>query len=601
MRYKLTLSVIFAFVVLFGFSFMALSQDDPTVAAPTGDDDGNYEETEPSESYVTTQTIGNAPGMDEYRWFNQDFGWTHTFNACCKEIKNVKLSIRAWDVDSEWGEVNKVYADGVYLGDLEGAGNEWSITVFDVDPALLADGELNVWVDIDATHEQMWWAVTIDWSKLRVRWDWLPPVADFCAEPLIGVSPMKVKFTNLSTCAVAWEWDFGDGSPISTEKDPVHIYRTDVDPKYTVTLTAYNPNGVSNQMVKVDYITCYPPIVPAFDTDVNIGVGELMVNFTNLTSGGATDYIWEFGDGGRVSDLVDPGRLFIKGSYDIMLSAWGHPVQGVQVLNHEDFIVVYDPENAPEELKIVECSASYKDEPWDNVIDKDFWHWNGTATIADKLPAYCTFMFKDTLIHEIDKIRLLVDTGVKFQERWLREFELLTSTDGTAFHAVTFTKADTVDRWMTYFFEPRAAKYVKLNLLAPTDHSWIQIGEFEVWEANKMPPAIQLAKQPAAKPGEIAEATPPANFVLAQNYPNPFNPQTDISYQIPEASHVTVKIFNTRGEEVRSLVDELKNAGVHTVTWDGRDNFGNKVSSGVYVYRLEAGQFTCTRKMAMLK
>jgi PKD repeat protein len=581
---------------------MAISQDDPTAVAPTGEDDGSYEETEPSESYVTTQTIGDAPGMDEYRWFNQDFGWTHTFDACCKEIKNVKLRLRAWDVDVAGGEVDKVYADGVYLGDLEGAGSDWSITDFDIDQALLADGVLNIWVDIDATNEQTWWAVTIDWSRLRVRWDWLPPVADFSAKPLIGVSPMTVKFTNLSTCAVAWKWDFGDGSEISTEKNPIHTYRTEIDPKYTITLTAYNPNGVTDQMVKVEYITCYPPIVPDFDTEVNIGVGELMVNFTNLTTGGATDYIWEFGDGGRVSDLLDPGRLFKIGSYDISLSAWGHPVQGVQVLTQDDFVVVYDPKNAPADLKIVECSASYKDEPWANAIDKDFWYWNGTATISDKQPAFCKFKFADTLIHTIDKIRLLVDTGVDFQARWLRDFKLLTSIDCTQYDTVKFADTLATGRWTTYVFEkPVKAKCVRLDLLSPTDHDWIQIGEFEVWEAEKTPPAIQVAKHPAEKPVEVVEATTPTDFVLSQNYPNPFNPETDISYQIPEAIHVTVKIFNMRGEEVRSLVDELKNAGVHTVTWDGLDNLGNKVSSGVYVYRLDAGRFNCTRKMAMLK
>lgn len=518
MKFKFIFSVSLCVMVFLGFSFMAMSQDDPTVVAPTGETNGSYEETAPSESYVTTQTIGDAPGMDEYRWFDQDFGWTHTFDPGCKEIKYVRISIRAWDVDAYWdNEVNRVYADGVYLGDLEGTSDEWSITYFNVDPALAADGKLNIWVDIDALHEEPFWAMTIDWSCLRVRWEWLPPVVDF-------------------------------------------------------------------------------------DTDVNIGVGELSLNFTNLSQC-FRDCIWEFGDGDSVSDLFDPHRIFKTGSYDITLSIWGHePWFGVPVLNREDFIVVYDPKSAPVDLEIVDCSPSYKDEPWANAIDRDFWYWNGTATIDAKLPAYCNFQFKDTLVHKLDKIRLLVDTGVDFQARWLRDFELLTSLDGANYSLISFADTLITGRWTTYVFkQPVNAKFVKLNLLGPTDHWWIQIGEFEVWEVEKMPPAIQVAKQLADKPVNVAEAVTLTGFALMQNYPNPFNPKTDISYQIPEAIHVTLKIFNMRGEEVRSLVDEPKNAGAHTVAWNSLDNFGNKVSSGVYVYRLDAGQFTCTRKMAMLK
>ena len=79
----------------------------------------------------------------------------------------------------------------------------------------------------------------------------------------------------------------------------------------------------------------------------------------------------------------------------------------------------------------------------------------------------------------------------------------------------------------------------------------------------------------------------PKEFQLHQNYPNPFNPQTTISYQLPVCSNVTLKIYDTLGQEVRTLVNENKPAGYHSVVWNGADNSGRQVSSGVYFYSLE--------------
>ena len=95
----------------------------------------------------------------------------------------------------------------------------------------------------------------------------------------------------------------------------------------------------------------------------------------------------------------------------------------------------------------------------------------------------------------------------------------------------------------------------------------------------------------------------PRAFALAQNVPNPFNPSTTISYNVPEGSTVRVRleIFNLRGQLVRTLVDELREAGAYSVVWDGKDRTGRDVSSGVYFYRLRAGDFIQTRKMVLLK
>jgi hypothetical protein len=89
---------------------------------------------------------------------------------------------------------------------------------------------------------------------------------------------------------------------------------------------------------------------------------------------------------------------------------------------------------------------------------------------------------------------------------------------------------------------------------------------------------------------------------LSQNYPNPFNPQTTINFTVKEQANVSLRIYNVAGQLVRTLVDETKAPGVaHTVVWDGRNNAGSSVSSGVYFYKLVTKSFTQTKKMVLLK
>ncbi len=93
----------------------------------------------------------------------------------------------------------------------------------------------------------------------------------------------------------------------------------------------------------------------------------------------------------------------------------------------------------------------------------------------------------------------------------------------------------------------------------------------------------------------------PTTYSLSQNYPNPFNPSTTISYALPERSHVKLTVYNILGQEVIKLVNAEKPAGEHAAVWDGRDSKRRPVSTGVYLYRLEANGFTQTRKMLLLK
>ena len=97
------------------------------------------------------------------------------------------------------------------------------------------------------------------------------------------------------------------------------------------------------------------------------------------------------------------------------------------------------------------------------------------------------------------------------------------------------------------------------------------------------------------------EAAVPSDYYLSSNYPNPFNPVTSLSFGLPTAGHVRLQIYNVLGQQVKTLIDEPMEIGHHEVTWNGRDGSGKAVSSGVYFYRLESGQFGQTRKMMLVK
>lgn len=93
----------------------------------------------------------------------------------------------------------------------------------------------------------------------------------------------------------------------------------------------------------------------------------------------------------------------------------------------------------------------------------------------------------------------------------------------------------------------------------------------------------------------------PTEVSLMQNYPNPFNPITTIEYQIQKADYVTIKIFDSIGRLVKNLVNEEKQSGEYSVIFNGRNDAGQTVSSGVYYYQLQVGDFVSNKKMILLK
>jgi hypothetical protein len=119
-------------------------------------------------------------------------------------------------------------------------------------------------------------------------------------------------------------------------------------------------------------------------------------------------------------------------------------------------------------------------------------------------------------------------------------------------------------------------------------------------DVNECPP--WLCKELAGEPEAIPEA-----YTLRENYPNPFNAATIILYDLPEESFVELRIYDIMGREIRTLVNGKEAAGYKSIQWDGKDSFGNPVSSGMYIYHISSRslesdlRFSQTRKMILLR
>jgi hypothetical protein len=156
----------------------------------------------------------------------------------------------------------------------------------------------------------------------------------------------------------------------------------------------------------------------------------------------------------------------------------------------------------------------------------------------------------------------------------------LTPTDSTTLTIYTTTETDTGWYTLTITAQRILAKFNGL------EHS-IQVN----LKVNEVSDVGEWADNPNA----------PKTFALFQNQPNPFNPETKMSYYLPRACQIKLTIYNVLGQKVRTLFDGHQEAGMQNLTWNGRDDDGNQLSSGIYFYRLQADDFIQTRKMSLVK
>jgi len=380
-----------------------------------------------------------------------------------------------------------------------------------------------------------------------------PPVADFKGEPRQGVAPLTVQFTDLSVGEITeWHWEFGDGET-SYEKNPKHTYDPPFDPKYTVSLTVTGPGG-SDKETKTGYITVYIPVQANFDAAPTVGPAPLTVKFTNTSSGSFYNCTWDFGDG-ATSSVENPSHTYdTPGSYTVKLKAEGPG--GKDCEEKVDLITVYDPTTGYAYLELIESSQTHPGEGWDNAIDGDTYGWDGTVT-AEGNKSYAIFGFADSSSKDIEKVRLMIDTGVGFENRWAKRFHVQVSTTGLLeadFNTVLEAQKVGGD-WEDYKFAPVSAKYIKLIIDEPIGE-WQQVGEFEVYEHIILADASKstiVATSPHYANG-LDQST--ITMVLADSAGVPVTGKTSVDF----------RMYATGSNNIFGTVVETATPGTYTTT-----------------------------------
>jgi uncharacterized repeat protein (TIGR01451 family) len=266
-----------------------------------------------------------------------------------------------------------------------------------------------------------------------------------------------------------------------------------------------------------------------------------------------------------------------------------------------------NPNHTDNRLVFVRGSATYAKGnrvlDWNNAVDGDIEGWDGTVlTTGDATPsddAWAIFKFADGAMYQFDYIATITDNGTddnaNVYDYQTRNFEVWVSTSGE--DPADFTRVvskqlqyDGRKREWTHLDSMVQARYVMLRLTGPNYYpgGWRQLVEFEVHTRAKK------GAVPAASAMTVVEQ--PRTFSCSQNYPNPFNPVTTIEYAVPEAANVTLRIYNVNGQLVETLVDGYQSAGVYRINWRA-----TRHPSGVYFYRLTAGNETAMRRMMLLK
>jgi len=242
------------------------------------------------------------------------------------------------------------------------------------------------------------------------------------------------------------------------------------------------------------------------------------------------------------------------------------------------------------DLQFIEGSPTSKSQGWDNLIDGDLEGWDGTVTASGD-PAYALFEFPRNTRMPINKIYLKTDNGNddnKYHYRQYNQIQVLYSNDMETWNTLLTVDSRVVK--YKYFWVPRVfAKYIKLVLIEDDERrdDWKQIVEFQV-QFDSHEGFGYADEEEAVK--EISD------YNLADAYPNPFNPSTTIQFEIPKDEHVKIYMFNVRGQMVDVLVDQPMRAGMHRVTWDASTQ-----SSGIYFYKMVAGNYSKTHRILYLK
>ena len=388
------------------------------------------------------------------------------------------------------------------------------------------------------------------------------PVAAFSGSPTSGDVPLTVNFTDATTNNPdTWLWSFGDGNNSSVQ-NPSHEYAS--VGTYTVSLTASNCAG-SDISTQVDYITVTEPActdvtpVAAFSGTPTSGDAPLTVNFTDASTNTPDTWLWSFGDGNN-SSVQNPSHEYASaGTYTVSLTASN--CGGSDVATQVDYITVTQPPQNMMHVHDIVVTVKQSGRNSSGI---------GVITIYDQ---------NEQPVANANVT--VVATG---------------PTGGTGTAAtnengvVAFETKKTKNHTSEWCFEVTDVTHTTNTYDQASNHVTKACESGDVFGNGS---GLSINHLSGAGVGEIHVALPDGFSV--SNYPNPFNPSTKIGMNLPVASSWNISIFNIQGR----LVEEFNGsspAGPVVVEWNA-----TSVASGIYFYKITAGEYSVTKKMMFLK
>ena len=218
---------------------------------------------------------------------------------------------------------------------------------------------------------------------------------------------------------------------------------------------------------------------------------------------------------------------------------------------------------------------------------------SGTAIIPSTLPLTSAFLYM--MYDNIIPVELTSFNASVSGESVLLNWTTATETNNRGFAVERFSKSSG-SSWERIGFVDGSGTTTQPHTYTYTDNNVSQGVYVYRLEQTDFDGSTSYSKEV-----EVSVGSGPQEYGLSQNYPNPFNPTTSITFQVPVKSDVAIKVYDMLGREIRTLFSGEVNQGHHTITWDGLNNNGSKMSSGSYIYRMTAGDFVQTKQMILLK
>ena len=353
----------------------------------------------------------------------------------------------------------------------------------------------------------------------------------------------------------SYDWDFGDGNT-GSGVTVSHTYAT--DGTYDVTLTVIDNEGASSSTVEsvVAGMINMPPTA-AFTTSVD----ELTVDFTDNSSdsdGTITDWLWDFGDGNTSTNQHPSHTYAANGTYNVSLTV----TDDMGDTDTADQDVTVDDGTSAGSMYVSSISSVLVRSGGSGHADATIVILSETGNPVEGATVTGTFG-GDT-------------SGSDTQVTDANGEVILESDSFSSRPAVVEVCVDNVTH-ATYTYDP--ALNTDASFACSASASQHTLGD-------------DLHMQTASLPG---------SYQLHTNYPNPFNPVTTISFDLPEASQVSLEVFDMMGRRIATLINGTLGAGTHAANWDASTTTGASVASGMYLYRIKAGSFVATRRMILMK